>query len=205
MVFQLHLASSGESGITNCLQGWEGGKQTLHRGREAPNPAQPRTYRDMDVSGEEKVKSQAGSSESWEAALFLPDTTEVTLSTSEPLSAHLLLQLTHGGPVVGSMGQSNARACIRSLGSFPSPRQAWEEKESHRWMQRGLQLLHLHPSGYAHLCTTRHYTLTCHPASLLHKPCSEGWLAATTHRKAASQLVCTGKETWRTEGGKGHI
>lgn len=127
VAFQLCLASSGESGITNCLQRWEGGK---HLG-----PPQLRAHQEVDVLGEEKVKSQASCGESWEAARFLPGTTEVTASTGEPLSAHLLLQLTHRGAVAGSMGQSNATACIRSLESFPSSRQAWEEKENHRWMQ----------------------------------------------------------------------
>lgn len=51
VAFQLRLANSGELGITNCLQGWEGGKQTPHRGWEAPGPPQPGTHRAVDVSG----------------------------------------------------------------------------------------------------------------------------------------------------------
>lgn len=140
----------------SCLRGWEGKEESkpCTEGGFVPGLPQGRTQREVDVLGEEKVKSQAGSGESLEAVGFLPDTTEVTASTGIPLPAHLFLQLIQGGAVVGNTERSNAKACTGSLGSFPSPRKAWEEKENQGGMHGRLQLVHLHPSAYAHPCTT---------------------------------------------------
>lgn len=199
MAFQLCLASGGELGITNCLQGWEGGKQTLHGGREGSTRSarapQLRTHKGLDAFmasmpyafmasmeenalGKEKVKSQAGNGKSWEAALLRSHRAPTchsphTCSCSLPMGEQWWGALDRA---MQGLAQDHWEA------SLPSPGQAWEERENCGWMQQGLQLLHLHPSAYAHLCsylTLQPYpTPPCQPCSKSgwqpHSPCAQG-------------------------------
>lgn len=172
----------------SCLRGWGGKEESkpCTQGGFVPGLPQGRTQQEVDILEEEKVKSQAGSGESQEAVGFLPDTVEVTASTGIPLPAHLFLQLIHGGAVVGNTEWSNARACTESLGSILGKRRRTTEgcMEGCSSSICTLQRTHIHAR------TTLIPSKFC-------QTCSQGWLAASTHKKAVSQLMCTGKEMWR--------
>lgn len=159
----------------------------------------------MGVSQEEKVKSQAGSGESWEAAHFLPNTTEVhtqhwraTLRTLAPVAY----------PQGSSGGEHRTEQCKglhKITRKLPQPQTSLGRKRK-PWMDA--MKAAAPPAAPFSVRTSLHYPTLHpyhHPTSPPRQPCSEGWLAATTHRKAVSQLVCTGNKMWRTEEGKGHI
>lgn len=186
---------------SSCLPpgvGREGGKQ---EGGFVPGLPQGRTQWEVDILGEEKVKRQAGSGESWEAVASCqtPRRSQPALASHSQNTCSCSL----------SMGEqwwgTRSRAMHRITGKLP---ECQESLGRERKPQRDARKAAAPPSAPFSVHTSLHYLTLLpyrHPSLPACQPCSKGWLAASAHRKAVSQLICTGREMWRTGEGKGHL
>lgn len=112
-------------------------------------------------------------------------------------------------PAALSMGEqwwgTRSRAMHRITGKLP---ECQESLGRERKPQRDARKAAAPPSAPFSVHTSLHYLTLLpyhHPSLPACQPCSKGWLAASAHRKADSQLICTGREMWRTGEGKGHL
>lgn len=173
----------------SCLRGWEGKEESkpCTEGGFVPGLPQVRTQREVDVLGEEKGKSQAGSGESWEAVGFLPDTTEVTASHWHPTPSTLVPA---AYPWASSGGEHRAEQCKglhRITGKLPESQESLE-REKKPW--RDVWKATAPPSAPFSVHTSLHY-LTLHS----YPPSKFASVSALLRRLAGSQRPQKGSLT----------